>query len=103
MIPRPHRRAILFYGDLLTDRHGELRRMRTREALTPTEGDKPIEAAKPNRWGQRDATMVLMAYRHGFRASELVDPQWSQVDFTHAVLHVRRAKKGAPATHPLQG
>jgi site-specific recombinase XerD len=23
--------------------------------------------------------------------------------FTHGVLHVRRAKKGTPATHPLQG
>jgi integrase len=76
---------------------------RTREHLTPAEVDKLVEAAKRNRWGSRDATMVLMAYRHGFRASELVDLEWSQVDFTHAVLHVRRAKKGTPATHPLQG
>jgi integrase len=47
--------------------------------------------------------MILVAYRHGLRASELVDLEWTQVDFTHAVLHVRRAKKGTPATHPLQG
>ena len=46
---------------------------RTREHLTETEVEKLIEAAKGNRWGHRDATMVLVAYRHGLRASELVD------------------------------
>src|SRR5258708_7458857 len=65
--------------------------------------DKLIEAAKVNRWGHRDATMILVCYRHGFRASELVDLRWSQVDFDSHRLHVRRAKKGNPATHPLQG
>jgi type 1 fimbriae regulatory protein FimB/type 1 fimbriae regulatory protein FimE len=47
--------------------------------------------------------MVLVAYRHGFRSVELVDLRWSQVDFAHATLHVRRAKKLKPASHPLQG
>ena len=37
------------------------------------------------------------------RSSELVDLRWDQIDFTHAVLHVRRAKKGTPATHPVVG
>jgi type 1 fimbriae regulatory protein FimB/type 1 fimbriae regulatory protein FimE len=77
--------------------------LRTREHLTPAEVEALIKAAKGNRWGDRDATMVLMAYRHGLRASELVDLEWSQIDFDHAVVHVRRAKKGTPATHPLQG
>ena len=35
--------------------------------------------------------------RHGLRSSELEDLRWDQIDFTHAVLHVRRAKKGTPA------
>jgi integrase len=47
--------------------------------------------------------MILLAYRHGLRASELVDLRWEQVDFNHAVLHVRRTKNGTPATHPLTG
>jgi integrase len=47
--------------------------------------------------------MILLAFRHGPRAIELVDLEWSQVDFKAAVLHVRRAKKGTPATHPLRG
>jgi integrase len=62
-----------------------------------------IEAAKGNRHGHRDATMVLLAFRHGLRAAELVALEWSQVDFAAAVLHVRRVKKGTPATHPLRG
>jgi type 1 fimbriae regulatory protein FimB/type 1 fimbriae regulatory protein FimE len=48
------------------------------------------EAAKGNRWGHRDATMILVAYRHGLRASELVDLWWDQVDFAHGTLAVRR-------------
>jgi integrase len=77
--------------------------LRTREHLTPAEVDSLIKAAKRNRWGHRDATMILMAYRHGLRPGELVDLRWDQVDFSHSVLHVRRVKRGTPATHPLQG
>jgi integrase len=47
--------------------------------------------------------MVLVAYRHGFRAVELVDLRWDQIDFTHSTMHVRRAKGGKPSAHPLQG
>ena len=47
--------------------------------------------------------MVLMAFRHGLRASELVDLHWDQVDLEHALLHVRKLKNGSPATHPLTG
>ena len=46
---------------------------RKREHLTPAEVAKLIEAARGDRYGQRDATMILVAYRHGFRASEIVD------------------------------
>jgi type 1 fimbriae regulatory protein FimB/type 1 fimbriae regulatory protein FimE len=76
---------------------------RTREYLTETEVAKLIEAAKGNRYGHRDATMVLVAYRHGLRVSELVDLRWDQVDFAAATLHVRRVKSGTPSTHPLRG
>jgi type 1 fimbriae regulatory protein FimB/type 1 fimbriae regulatory protein FimE len=76
---------------------------RKREHLTEQEVEKLIEAAKDNRWGHRDSTMILLAYRHGLRASELVDLRWEQVDLKSAVLHVRRVKQGSPATHPLTG
>ena len=77
--------------------------LRTREYLTEAEVESLIEAAKANRYGQRDATMILLAFRHGLRAIELVDLRWDQIDFNRATLAVRRAKRGTPSTHPLQG
>src|SRR6478752_6285855 len=77
--------------------------LRTREYLTETEIEKLIKAAGTNRWGHRDATMILVAYRHGLRVSELVDLRWTQVDFDKATLAVRRVKAGTPSTHPIMG
>src|SRR5580692_11210766 len=76
---------------------------RSREHLAERQVERLIEAMKGNRWGHRDATMVLIAFRHGLRASELVDLRWEQIDLEHALLHVRRLKNGSPATHPLTG
>src|SRR5471032_1610150 len=76
---------------------------RTREHLTGAEVDRVIDAAKANRWGHRDAAMVLVAYRHGLRSSELVDLRWDQIEFATAALHVRRVKQGTPSTHPIRG
>jgi len=77
--------------------------LRTREYLTDAEIGRLTDAAKANRYGHRDATIILLVYRHGLRASELVDLRWDQVDFNAATLAVRRAKKGTPSTHPIRG
>jgi integrase len=77
--------------------------LRTREHLTVAEVEALIEAARGNRYGHRDATMILLAFRDGLRASEVCNLRWDQVDFTGAVLHVRRVKNGTPSTHPIQG
>ena len=78
--------------------------VRTREYLTTAEIERLMAAArKSSRYGHRDATMILIGYRHGLRASELCDLQWSQVELTTGRLHVRRAKKGSPSVDPMQG
>jgi integrase len=78
--------------------------VRTRRYLTGREVEKLIEAArKHGRYGHRDATMMLLAYRHGLRASELCDLQWHQVELNAGRLHVRRRKRGTPSVHPMQG
>ena len=68
-----------------------------REYLTEREIEKLIDAAGENRWGHRDATAILIAYRHGLRSSELVALRWDDIDFRTGKLHVRRAKGGQPA------
>jgi integrase len=77
--------------------------VRTREHLTTDEVERLIASAKTNRHGHRDALMILLAFRHGLRAAEVIDLRWEQVDFKTATLHVRRRKNGTPATHPLTG
>jgi type 1 fimbriae regulatory protein FimE len=62
-----------------------------------------MKAAGENRWGHRDATAILLAYRHGLRASELVALRWDDIDFRTGKLHVRRAKGGQASVHPLGG
>jgi integrase len=83
--------------------HVTVRWDRPREYLTEREIEKLMEAARANRWGHRDATGILIAYRHGFRASELVALRWDDIDFRTGKLHVRRAKGGMTSVHPLGG
>jgi len=76
---------------------------RTREYLTEREVERMMKAAGDNRHGHRDATMVLLAFRHGLRASELCALRWEQVDLIHGRLHVSRLKNGMPSVQPLSG
>ena len=77
---------------------------RTRSYLTPAEVEALIKAAGTvGRHRHRDKTLILIAYRHGLRVSELIGLRWSDVDLKAAQVHVRRLKKGVDSTHPLQG
>ncbi len=78
--------------------------VRSREHLTPDEVEKLIDAAKSvGRHKHRDATLILMAYRHGLRVSELVALRWDMVDLKQGLLHVNRLKNGVTSTHPIRG
>jgi type 1 fimbriae regulatory protein FimB/type 1 fimbriae regulatory protein FimE len=78
--------------------------LRSREYLTPNEVEKLIGEARKGRHGHRDATLILTAYRHGLRAVEIADLEWSQIEFGRtASLHIRRAKNGKSGVHPLRG
>jgi integrase len=88
---------------VVTPRRRPNAELRTREYLTDAEVENLCDVARGNRYGHRDATMILMSYRHGFRPSELVDLRWDQIDFGSASLAVRRAKRGSPSTHPIMG
>lgn len=77
---------------------------RGREYLLPGEVDAMVRAARSaGRHGPRDAALILLGYRHGFRVSELCALEWRHVDLRAATLAVTRRKAGSPATHPLAG
>ena len=78
--------------------------LRPREYLTVKEVGRLGKACRGGRYAHRDATLILIAFRHGLRASEICDLEWSQVEFGRsACLHVRRKKNGKPCVHPLRG
>jgi integrase len=75
---------------------------RPREHLTETEIEKLMTVARRDtRYAHRDATAILVAYRHGLRASELVDLQWDQIDFVQKTIRINRVKNGTGSTHYL--
>jgi integrase len=76
----------------VTPRRRKNTELRTREHLTPREVMALIQATHSNRHAHCDATMILIAYQHGLRASELCDLRWDQIDFDTALLHVRRVR-----------
>ena len=77
--------------------------LRAREHLTEAEVERLMKAAGDNRYGHRDRTMILLAFRHGLRAAELVTLRWDSLDLAAGRMHVSRVKNGTPATHPLFG
>lgn len=77
---------------------------RSREYLSEKEVAALMEAAAGvGRYGARDAALILIAYRHGLRVSELVSLRWDQVDLKQGLLHVARRKHGIASVHPLRG
>jgi len=78
--------------------------IRSREYLTPREVESLLTAARSSgRHGQRDATLLLLMYRHGLRVSEAVSLRWDMIDFKAGTLHVARLKNGVDSVHPLRG
>ena len=77
---------------------------RNREYLSGKEVAAVMAAAAiVGRHGPRDAALILVAYRHGLRVSELVSLRWDQVDLQQGLLHVTRLKHGIASVHPLRG
>src|SRR5215213_994938 len=78
---------------------------RPREYLTAEEVERLMAAARSRsgRYGHRDATMILLAYRHGLRVSELVGLRWDMLELAQGHLQVHRLKNGRPSVHTVRG
>jgi len=79
------------------------RSFRSREYLTDAEIEQLRKAARATRNPVRDELLVLLAFRHALRVSELVSLTVDQFDLKAATVHIRRAKNGTPGIHGLQG
>src|SRR6478672_3554249 len=76
---------------------------RQREYLTEGEIEALLATAGNSRNPVRDRLLILMAFRHALRVSELVDLRWQQINLDTATIHITRAKNGTPGIHGLQG
>jgi site-specific recombinase XerD len=71
--------------------------------LTESEMKKFLGAARKGRHSIRDFCLMLVAYRHGLRVSELIDIRLKDLDLETSRLFVRRVK-GSLSTHqPIEG
>ena len=75
----------------------------TNRSLTEAEIEKLLATAGESGNPVRDRVLILMAFRHALRVSELVDLRWQQVHLDTATVDIRRAKNGTPGIHGLQG
>src|SRR6266699_13527 len=76
---------------------------RLRDYLTRDEVASLLRAAKKSpRYGVRNYAMILLAYRHGLRASELVDLRVSDLDLSTGTIYCRRAKNSRSSLHPMK-
>src|SRR3977135_1039921 len=76
-----------------------------REYVPSKEVERLIAAARKRerRYGLRDATMILVTYRHGLRNAELCTLTWDQIDFSQGMMHVRRLKNGVVSVQQIGG
>ena len=78
--------------------------LRPREYLSGSEIELLMKAAKGiGRHGHRDSTLILVAYRHALRVSELVALRWDSIDLEQGLMHINRLKGGVASSHPVSG
>jgi type 1 fimbriae regulatory protein FimB/type 1 fimbriae regulatory protein FimE len=70
-----------------------------RQYLTEDEVERILKHAD----NERDRAMILMAYTHGLRVTELINTQWRQIDLDEARVRVIRLKESEDSVHPLRG
>src|SRR6266511_4124185 len=75
---------------------------RVKDFLTDAEIEQFLTAARKGTHGPRDFLLALLAYRHGFRVSELIDVRLEELDLKTARLFVRRLKSSLSTEHPLE-
>jgi type 1 fimbriae regulatory protein FimB len=74
---------------------------RRREYLTQDEIEKLLVASKRRRNPERDHCILLLAFRHALRVSEVCGLKLSDVNLELAELYVHRLKGSIASPHPM--
>lgn len=75
--------------------------MTRRRYLTHHEVSDMLTAARRGNNGARDYSLILMAFRHGMRISELLALRFQDMDLQAGRIHIHRLKNGFSTVHPL--
>jgi type 1 fimbriae regulatory protein FimB len=76
---------------------------RPKNFLTEAEMGNFLKAARKGRHNIRNFAMLLLAFRHGLRVSELINMRMAEVDLDTGRLFVRRLKGSLSTSQPLEG
>jgi len=76
---------------------------RPKNFLTEAEIADFLKAARKGRHGVRNYAMLLLAFRHGLRVSELINVLMPDIDLDTGRLFVRRLKGSLSTSQPLEG
>ena len=74
---------------------------RPKNFLTEAEVENFLKAGRKGRHKVRNFAMLLLAFRHGLRVSELINMRMAGVDLDTGRLFVRRLKGSLSTSHPL--
>lgn len=75
--------------------------MQKRKYLTKEEVYSLLNSALSSRHGIRNYCLIYMAFRHGFRISELLNVQLTDIDIKSNQIYIRRSKNGFSTIHPF--
>ncbi len=76
---------------------------RPKNFLTEAEVENFLKAGRKGRHNVRNFAMLLLAFRHGLRVSELINMRMADVDLDTGRLFVRRLKGSLSTSQPLEG
>lgn len=82
---------------------GKTYKRKTRKFLYENEIEQVIEACNKTPFPLRNKTLILVTYMHAYRAAEVCNLTWKEIDFKNNVISTKGQKGGKDSLQPLWG